>query len=59
MPHGSPNLAKPGKLILASDLDRDQKLELLHSLASREAADAAIAEHRQKISEAVATGEIA
>src|SRR3954469_25018419 len=32
------------KLILASDLDKERKLELLHSLASREAAEAALAE---------------
>jgi precorrin-2 dehydrogenase / sirohydrochlorin ferrochelatase len=52
-------LGETRKLILASDLDREQKLELLHSLASREAADAAIAEHRQKASEVVGSGEIA
>ena len=52
-------LGETRKLILASDLDREKKLELLHSLASREAADAAIAEHRQKISEAVGSAEIA
>ena len=32
------------KLILASDLDQERKLELLHSLASREAVEAALAE---------------
>ena len=32
------------KLILASDLEKDRKLELLHSLASREAVEAALAE---------------
>ncbi len=32
------------KLILASDLDKDRKLELLHSLASRGAVEAALAE---------------
>jgi precorrin-2 dehydrogenase/sirohydrochlorin ferrochelatase len=52
-------LGETRQLILASDLDRDQKLELLHSLASREAAEAAIAEHREKASELVGTGEIA
>lgn len=31
------------KLILASDLDRERKLDLLHSLASREALEAALA----------------
>lgn len=52
-------LGETRKLILASDLDREQKLELLHSLASREAAEAAIAEHRQRTTEVVGTGEIA
>ena len=32
------------KLILASDLDRERKLDLLHSLASRKAVEAALAE---------------
>jgi len=32
------------KLILASDLDRERKLDLLHSLASKEAVEAALAE---------------
>ena len=32
------------KLILASDLDKERKLDLLHSLASREAVEAALAE---------------
>lgn len=36
-------LGETRRLILASDLDRDRKLDLLHSLASREAAEAAIA----------------
>jgi precorrin-2 dehydrogenase/sirohydrochlorin ferrochelatase len=35
------------KLILASDLDRGRKLDLLHSLASREAVEAALAESLQ------------
>jgi len=35
------------KLILASDLDKDRKLELLHSLASREAVQAALAENME------------
>jgi len=55
-------VAQPGEtrmLILASDLDREQKLELLHSLASREAAEAAIAEHRDRALEVAGTGEIA
>jgi len=36
-------LGETRRLILASDLDRERKLDLLHSLASREALDAAIA----------------
>jgi precorrin-2 dehydrogenase / sirohydrochlorin ferrochelatase len=46
-------LGETRKLILASDLDKDQKLELLHSLASREAVEAALAE----LPELVAKGE--
>jgi len=37
-------LGETRKLILASDLDRERKLELLHSLASRAALEAALAE---------------
>ena len=37
-------LGETRKLILASDLDRERKLDLLHSLASREAVEAALAE---------------
>ena len=37
-------LGETRKLILASDLDKEHKLELLHSLASREAVEAALAE---------------
>ncbi len=37
-------LGETRKLILASDLDKERKLELLHSLASREAVEAALAE---------------
>ena len=37
-------LGETRKLILASDLDKDRKLDLLHSLASREAFEAALAE---------------
>ena len=37
-------LGETRKLILASDLDKSRKLDLLHSLASREAAEAALAE---------------
>jgi precorrin-2 dehydrogenase/sirohydrochlorin ferrochelatase len=46
-------LGETRKLILASDLDNEQKLELLHSLASREAVEAALAE----LPELVAKGE--
>jgi precorrin-2 dehydrogenase/sirohydrochlorin ferrochelatase len=46
-------LGETRKLILASDLDKERKLELLHSLASREALEAALAE----TSELVAKGE--
>jgi precorrin-2 dehydrogenase / sirohydrochlorin ferrochelatase len=41
------------KLILASDLDKERKLELLHSLASRQAVEAALAQ----LTQLVATGE--
>jgi len=37
-------LGETRKLILASDLDKQRKLELLHSLASREAVEAALLE---------------
>jgi len=37
-------LGETRRLILASNLDRERKLDLLHSLVSREAAQAAIAE---------------
>ncbi len=37
-------LGETRKLILASDLDKEHKLDLLHSLASREALEAALAE---------------
>jgi precorrin-2 dehydrogenase / sirohydrochlorin ferrochelatase len=46
-------LGETRKLILASDLDKERKLELLHSLASREAVEAALAE----LPELVAKGE--
>jgi precorrin-2 dehydrogenase / sirohydrochlorin ferrochelatase len=36
-------LGETRKLILASDLDKERKLELLHSLANREALEAALA----------------
>jgi precorrin-2 dehydrogenase/sirohydrochlorin ferrochelatase len=37
-------LGETRKLILASDLDKERKLDLLHSLASREALEAALAD---------------
>lgn len=40
-------LGETRKLILASDLDKERKLDLLHSLASREAFDAALAENAE------------
>jgi hypothetical protein len=40
-------LGETRKLILASDLDKERKLDLLHSLASREAFEAALAENRE------------
>ena len=40
-------LGETRKLILASDLDKERKLDLLHSLASREAVEAALAENRE------------
>lgn len=46
-------LGETRKLILASDLEKQKKLELLHSLASREAVEAALAE----VSELVTKGE--
>jgi precorrin-2 dehydrogenase/sirohydrochlorin ferrochelatase len=46
-------LGETRRLILASDLDKDRKLELLHSLASREASEVALAE----IPELAAKGE--
>ena len=44
-------LGETRKLILASDLDKERKLDLLHSLASRRAAEAALAEHTQLVAE--------
>lgn len=37
-------LGETRKLVLASDLDKQRKLDLLHSLASREAVESAVAE---------------
>ncbi len=46
-------LGETRQLILASDLDKERKLELLHSLASREAVEAALAELPEASSEPV------
>lgn len=46
-------LGETRKLILASDLDKERKLDLLHSLASRQALESALAETH----ELVANGE--
>lgn len=48
-------LGETRRKILASDLDREHKLDLLHSLASREAVEAALAESLERV-EAVETG---
>ena len=50
-------LGETRKLILASDLDKERKLELLHSLASREAVEAALGESRELVAELTAKGE--
>ena len=39
------------KLVLASELDRERKLDLLHSLASRAAVEAALAESESSLAE--------
>jgi precorrin-2 dehydrogenase/sirohydrochlorin ferrochelatase len=49
-------LGETRKLILASDLDKERKLDLLHSLASREAVQAALAEQAE-LPELAAKGE--
>ncbi len=51
-------LGRTRQLILASDLDKERKLDLLHSLASREALEAALAESRQLAAELAAKGEV-
>lgn len=43
-------LGETRKLILSSDLNKERKLDLLHSLASREAVEAALAELSELIS---------
>ena len=50
-------LGETRKLILASDLDKERKLDLLHSLASREALEAAVAETASETAELAAEGE--
>ena len=50
-------LGETRKLILASDLDKERKLDLLHSLASREAVEAALAENRELAGALTAHGE--
>lgn len=50
-------LGETRKLILASELDKERKLDLLHSLASREAVERALAEYRQSASELAAQGD--
>jgi precorrin-2 dehydrogenase/sirohydrochlorin ferrochelatase len=52
-------LGETRKLILASDLDKERKLELLHSLASREAVEAVLADTRELTAGLVAKGESA
>lgn len=52
-------LGETRKQILASDLDKEQKLELLHSLASREAFEAALATHHELATELTGQGETA
>ena len=46
-------LGETRKLILASDLDKERKLDLLHSLASREAFEAALAEASELVADGV------
>jgi precorrin-2 dehydrogenase/sirohydrochlorin ferrochelatase len=50
-------LGETRKLILASDLTKERQLELLHSLASREAVEAALAELPELVAKLVAKGE--
>jgi precorrin-2 dehydrogenase/sirohydrochlorin ferrochelatase len=49
-------LGETRRLILASDLDKERQLDLLHSLASREAVEAALLAQAQAL---VLTGESA
>jgi precorrin-2 dehydrogenase/sirohydrochlorin ferrochelatase len=50
-------LGETRRLILASDLDNERKLELLHSLASREAFEAALALSRELTPELAVQGD--
>jgi precorrin-2 dehydrogenase/sirohydrochlorin ferrochelatase len=50
-------LGETRKLIMASDLDKERKLDLLHSLASREAFEAVLAENRELAGELIAHGD--
>jgi precorrin-2 dehydrogenase/sirohydrochlorin ferrochelatase len=50
-------LGETRKLILASDLDKQRKLDLLHSLVSREAVEAALAQHHDLTPELAAQGD--
>jgi precorrin-2 dehydrogenase / sirohydrochlorin ferrochelatase len=50
-------LGETRKLILTSDLDKKRKLDLLHSLASREALEAALSETVSEPAELAAKGE--
>ena len=50
-------LGETRRLILASGLDKERKLDLLHSLASREAVEKALAEHDALAAELTAQGE--
>jgi len=50
-------LGETRKLIMESDLDKDRKLDLLHSLASREAVEAALDDYREAAAELIAHGD--
>lgn len=50
-------LGETRKLILASGLDKESKLDLLHSLASREAVEAALAQQRELAPELTLQGD--
>lgn len=50
-------LGETRRLIIESDLNKERKLDLLHSLASREAVEAALAEHLEFTPELAAKGD--